>query len=520
MKTRLRFPTRKRRVVTAFSVVIAIGAVVLFASSHADTPPGDDDRQHLDRALARVLQDAGFTGRIQATLETRLGRPIDPALADLGRLLFFDKILGLHGDNSCAGCHSLAFGFGDSQPMAIGVDNNDIVGPNRRGPRNQRRSPLVANAIFYPALMWTPRFVALSGDPFHPSAGFKFPPPENVVTGEPTLLAAQGSLPSTELVEMAGFTGITANPGPFGPRHFQFDDGHGQVLPAPDATGFHNFPIQAAVDARLNAIPAYLEKFGAVFNAGVPLPPGGITISMRRRALAEFQTTLTAANAPLDRFARGDTDAMTRGQKRGALLFFGKANCVACHAVAGSSNEMFSDFTPHRIGGPQLAPIFGVGTGNVIFDGPGENEDFGFEQTEGNPALRYSFRTAPLRNLKVAPAFFHNGAFGTLEAAIAHHLDVEASLVGYDPRANNVPADLQLGPFDGILTAGIDPLLQRPIRLTEREFGDLVEFVRDGLFDKRVRGFCRQLPDSVPSGMRLQLFEGCPADKVSEGSDS
>ena len=187
---------------------------------------------------------------------------IDPALADLGRLLFFDKILGLHNDNSCAGCHAPAFGFGDSQPMAIGVDNNDIVGPSRSGPRNQRRSPLLANTIFYPALMWTPRVTALSGDPFDSPLGFQFPPPENVVTGEPTLLAAQGSLPSTELVEMAGFTGITVNPGPFGPRHFQFSDGHGQALPAPDVTGFHNFPIQSAVDARLNAIPEYLEKFG------------------------------------------------------------------------------------------------------------------------------------------------------------------------------------------------------------------------------------------------------------------
>jgi len=127
--------------------------------------------------------------------------------------------------------------------MAIGVDNNDIVGPSRRGVCNQRRSPLVPNTIFYPALMWTPRFIALTGDPFDPSRGFKFPPPEHIVTGEPTLLAPQGSLPSTELVEMAGFTGITANPGPFGPLHFPFDDGHGQVLPAPDATGFHNFPI-------------------------------------------------------------------------------------------------------------------------------------------------------------------------------------------------------------------------------------------------------------------------------------
>jgi cytochrome c peroxidase len=230
---------------------------------------------------------------------------------------------------------------------------------------------------------------------------------------------------------------------------------------------------------------------------------------MRRRAIAEFQTTLVAANAPLDRFARGDRHAMTPGQKRGALLFFGKANCVACHAVAGQSNEMFSDFQPHRIGGPHVAPVFSVRSGNTIFDGPGENEDFGFEQTEGDPALRYTFRTAPLRNLKVAPAFFHNGAFGTLEASIAHHLDVEASLRNYDPDANKVPRDLSPGPFDGVLAAGIDPLLKDPVRLTKHEFGDLVEFVRDGLFDNRVLEFCKHIPESVPSGMALQLFEGC-----------
>src|SRR5262245_9916431 len=445
-------PRPARQVLRPCAAVVALLAATGGASPQS-TPA-------LDAQLAEVLEAAGFTGEVEASLEARLGRPLDPARVEVGRLLFFDNILGLHGDNSCAGCHSPAFGFGDSQPMAIGVDNNGIVGPGRAGPRNQRRSPLVANTEFYPALMWTARFVALSGDPFDNSLGFQFPPPENVVATTQTLLQAQGSLPSTELVEMAGFAGITANPGPFGPRHFQFDDGRGQVLPAPDATGFHNFPIQAAVDARLNSIPEYLEKFGEVFDGGVPLPPGGITVSMRRRAIAEFQATLTAANAPLDRFARGDRRAMTPSQKRGALLFFSKARCVACHAVAGQSNEMFSDFKPHRIGGPQLAPMFGIGTGNIIFDGPGEDEDFGFEQTEGVPAVRYAFRTAPLRNLKVAPAFFHNGAFGTLEAAIAHHLDAEASLRIYDPDANNVPADLFPGPFEGILAVGIDPLLQ------------------------------------------------------------
>lgn len=510
MKFTREFSSRTRKILRRLSCCVVFSGLMTVIVLHPLASHADDDKgSRLDRTLIATLRNAGFTGTVESTLQARLGRRIDPALADLGRHLFFDKILGLHNDNSCAGCHAPAFGFGDSQPMAIGVDNNDIVGPRRSGPRNQRRSPLVANTIFYPALMWTPRITALSGDPFDSSRGFQFPLPEDVVTGEPTLLAAQGSIPSTELVEMAGLTGIAAHPGPFGPRHYQFDDGHGQALPAPDATGFHNFPTQAAVDARLNANPEYLKKFGAVFNGGVPLPSGGITISMRRRALAEFQTTLTAANAPLDRYARGERHALTSSQKRGALLFFDKANCVTCHAVAGQANEMFSDFQAHRIGGPQLAPMFGIGTGNVIFDGPGQNEDFGFEQTEGDPELRYTFRTAPLRNLKVAPAFFHNGAFGTLEAAIAHHLDVEASLRNYDPDANNVPLDLSPGPFTGMLTAGIDPLLQTPMRLSKKEFKDLVAFVRDGLFDKRVLRFCQRIPRSVPSGMSLQRFEGC-----------
>ena len=162
----------------------------IFSMSLCDAVAGDEPTSRLDRELVRALRDAGFTGNVEATLEARLGRPIDPAMADLGRLMFFDKVLGLHSDNSCAGCHSPARGFGDSQPMAIGVDNNNIVGPSRRGPRNQRRAPLVPNTIFYPALMWTPRFVALSGDPFDNSLGFEFPFPETLITDVPTLLAA------------------------------------------------------------------------------------------------------------------------------------------------------------------------------------------------------------------------------------------------------------------------------------------------------------------------------------------
>ena len=44
----------------------------------------------VDAALRGYLLNHGFTGRIASTLETRLGRRVDPQLANVGRLLWFD----------------------------------------------------------------------------------------------------------------------------------------------------------------------------------------------------------------------------------------------------------------------------------------------------------------------------------------------------------------------------------------------------------------------------------------------
>ena len=73
--------------------------------------------QDTDSELAEALAEAGFTGAVESTLQTRLGRTVDGKLANLGRLLFFDKIAALHSDNACAGCHSPTAGFGDTQSI-------------------------------------------------------------------------------------------------------------------------------------------------------------------------------------------------------------------------------------------------------------------------------------------------------------------------------------------------------------------------------------------------------------------
>jgi hypothetical protein len=253
---------------------------------------------------------------------------------------------------------------------------------------------------------------------------------------------------------------------------------------------------------RLNDNMEYRKLFKQVFPDIARGEP--INFDHFGKAIAEFEFTLIFSNAPLDRFARGQKNALTINQKKGALLFFGKAGCIGCHQVAGESNEMFSDFRQHVIGVPQVVPTYK----NVVFDGPGANEDFGLEQVTGIEADRYMFRTAPLRNVAVMPAFMHNGAFVTLEDAIRHHLDPYNSARNYNPSL--LPPDLQgpLGPIEPVL-ARLDSLLRTPIVLSSEEFSDLVDFVRNGLLDPRIlpQHLKKLIPNRVPSGSQTMTFE-------------
>jgi cytochrome c peroxidase len=468
----MRFRRIPISLVVLLSAICALPVWQSFAQANHD---------YLDRELTTRLRQFAFTGSIEETLDQRLGRQLDNKRANLGRLLWFDSITGLNNDNTCGGCHSPTSGFGDTQSIAIGIDNNGIVGPHRVGPRNQRRAPMAINAAFFPNLMWNSRFASLSADPFDNRAGFSFPLPEGrTLSYLPQLLDAQAFIPPTERVEAAGFT-------------FPGD----------------NFAIRAEVLNRLNAVDEYRKLFGEVFpevKSGAP-----INFDMFGKAIAEFEFSLVFANAPLDQYARGQKNALTDDQKLGALLFFGKAGCISCHKVAGQSNEMFSDFSQHVIGVPQIAPAVGEpNAANVTFDGPGQNEDFGLEQVTGDAGDRYKFRTSPLRNVAVQPTFFHNGAFTRLEDAIRHHLDVTTSVNSYNPAAAGVAPNLwkSIGPMPPVL-ARLDPLLTNPIDLTSEEFRRLVDFVRNGLLDSRAKpeNLRKLVPVSLPSGRSPLIFE-------------
>jgi cytochrome c peroxidase len=447
--------------------LMIFGCASLWVSVAARSAHGDNS---LDQELRSALETNGFTGRIEFTLQSRLGRPINWNLADAGHMLYYDAILAIKEDNACAACHSPTTGYGDTQSIAIGINSNGLVGPSRTGPRLQRRAPSAINTPFYPTLGWGFRFESLSGDPFDNSAGFRVPQPEGLTLSHFShLLAAVACISVTDRAALVGF---------------KYDG--------------DNASIRATLATRVNGIKRYRKMFGKVYpevKAGAP-----IAFDMIANAIAEYELTLIYANAPIDQYARGDLSAMSEDQKRGALLFFGKARCIECHAVSGKANEMFSDFAGHVAAVPQLAPE----NTNVTFDGPNADEDYGFEKVTHNPDDRYKFRTAPLRNVAARVAYFHNGAFTRLRTAIYHHLNVFESARNYDPRAENIAKDLnRLGPIEPVL-ARVDPILATPIDLTDDELRQLTEFVRAGLLDERARveNLVLEKPGSVPSKLK------------------
>jgi cytochrome c peroxidase len=461
-----------------------VGAVLIACGDEPSPtagPAGVDEEptplvQDLDSLLQARLSINGIDGRIEETLEARLGRPVNDRLAELGRLLFFDPVLSVTEDNSCSGCHGPNVSFNDSKSISVGVDNNGVVGPGRSGPHNLRRAPTIINAAFYPKLMWDGRFAANSLDPFDNSDGFAFPDPEgDGLSHMEHLLGAQAFTPTVSRMEMAGF-------------EFEGD----------------NDAVRALLASRVDAIEAYRSGFADVF----PDVAGGDPVSYAHiaAALAEFQFTLIRADAPVDRYARGDTEALTREQKLGGALFFErKSSCFECHITLGYANQMFSDFDNHVLAVPQIVPL----ESNAEYDGPAGNEDFGVERITGNPEDRYRFRTTPLRNAAFQPTFMHNGAFVCMEDAIRHHTELFASIDAFSTARLDASLQGSLGPMEPMLERAHKFSVEPRGILTDDEFRNLTDFVQNALMDPDAHpdALRHLIPDAVPSGLPVHDFE-------------
>jgi cytochrome c peroxidase/tRNA A-37 threonylcarbamoyl transferase component Bud32 len=147
---------------------------------------------------------------------------------------------------------------------------------------------------------------------------------------------------------------------------------------------------EAALQQKLNAIPGYREQFRKIF--GTEATPLNVA-----KALAAFERTLVAGNAPYDRFEAGAADALSGAARRGKELFFNKAHCSACH-----SGPLFTDFAFHNLG---------VSIGAA-------DPDLGRRNVHNLLGNRGAFRTPSLRDVARTAPYMHDGSLRTLEDVV------------------------------------------------------------------------------------------------------
>ncbi len=180
-------------------------------------------------------------------------------------------------------------------------------------------------------------------------------------------------------------------------QKFQFWDGRAGSLEeqalGPIANPIEmNLPIEEAVK-KLAAIEGYQKRFQEVFGSGV-------TADNLAKAIAAFERTVISGNAPYDRFKGGDKTALSDEAQLGMKLFFGKANCSACH-----NGPHFSDGAFHNLG--------------VASDA--KEADQGRRKISGLEGDHGAFRTPTLREIARTAPYMHDGSLKTLEEVVDYY---------------------------------------------------------------------------------------------------
>lgn len=381
----------------------------------------------------------------------------------LGRLLFYDPILGGEKDVACGTCHHPDFAFADRRQFGAGTSGYGL-GPGRIVSRSlvsgdpiqlePRNTPTVFNTAFNADASGSASYL-----------GFQF------MDGRVRGLEQQSVKPITSRVEMRG----DAYPG---------SDEHAAAVSLD------------SVVARLRAVPEYITRFRDAFPEDTIAKPGAAIIDSVNfgRAIAAFERELVTRNSAYDRYVNGDDEALSSVQKKGLELFFTKAQCAECH-----SGPMFSDFSFVVQGVPQ------EGTGKKVIPG----DDTGREEHTGNNADRYAFRTLSLRNIELTPPYMHDGVFETLEEVVRFYNE------GGTPR------------HPGVTDAMLDARLKdtagnaEHLGLTDEEIDALVEFMKS-LTDpgSALTPFLMTVPARVPSGLMPVYGIRGPAKKVASARQS
>lgn len=371
----------------------------------------------------------------------------------LGQMLYHETALATEGVSdregtwSCASCHHAAAGFkagvpqgiaeggegfgstGEARTLASGFDA-EASDPALKPDVQPVTSPAVLNVAYQDVMLWNGQF-------------------GNTVDGivnsnlAADTLATQGT-----------------------PKEHNNRQLSGLEIQAIAGTGVHR--LSTTNDSILQTNSQYQALFDAAYPSG-----SNDVLEDAGKAIAAYERTIFANQAPFQQWLKGDATAMNDQEKRGALLFFGEAECVACHTSPALSSQAgasaaeiffaigFSDFDPND---PQVTGVVDAATSR----GRG-----GFT---GNAADDYKFKVPQLYNLADTSIFGHGASFRSIKDVVKY----KNTAVSQKP--------LPEGKLDSRF---------QPLDLDEKQINDLVAFLTTALHDDNLN---RYVPTSTPSG--------------------
>lgn len=214
--------------------------------------------------------------------------------------------------------------------------------------------------------------------------------------------------------------------------------------------------------------------YTAMFDEAFPEIPVSerYTLKTAAFAIAAYFRTILTNQAPFQEWLKGDRDAMTEQQKRGAMLFFGKAGCNRCH------NSPSLNSSPHQFFALGVNNLYQEHGLHVFRTGPEDKRNTGRGGFTGRPEDMHKFKVPQLYNMKGIGFYFHGASKTSLREVVEYF-------------NNGIPEN------PGVPAEQITPLFTTPLGLTEKEIDDLVEFLENGLYDPNLK---RYAPDQILSG--------------------
>lgn len=170
------------------------------------------------------------------------------------------------------------------------------------------------------------------------------------------------------------------------------------------------------VEEEIRIIPEYREAFKRIFGQDV-------NIKLIAKAIAAFERTLISKNAPIDRYLKGDKNALSSEAKKGFEIFKGKGKCIECHYGAYLSDQKF-----HALMIPENPKYANedkfivtrryVAKINKYPDYMNIKEDLGrYFKTKKQKDYK-AFKTPTLREVAKTAPYMHNGIFKSLDEVI------------------------------------------------------------------------------------------------------